>query len=356
VIINSATFAGAVTGTGKAVYWDSANARFDLALADGSAKQNIVGFADVANANVYAFGSAALFTGLTPGSRYYLDGATAGAITVTAPANPVFIGIAKTATEMFVDVDAQPVTSSQHGQCRLVKSGANLLLSPFNGNKLNINGAVYSIPSAGVSLAPAALAANNPYFIYAYMNAGTMTLEASATGHSTDAATGVEIKTGDATRTLVGQARTITGPAWQDTNTQRFVGSWFNRPTRRLRNVFTASRSTASITAVELNAEIRCEFVCWPDEIISSVFGGSFYNTGGAIATMAAIGYDGSGSFDTVYTGADSTYALMAALGMRTGLSEGYHFITALGWVSSGTGTYVGVGGAVYNTIEGQIG
>jgi hypothetical protein len=107
VIINGAVFAGAVTGTGKAVYWDSANSRFDLALADGSAKQNCVGFADVANANVYAFGDAVLFAGLTPGSRYYLDGTTAGAITPTAPTNAVFVGIARNATELFVDVDAQ---------------------------------------------------------------------------------------------------------------------------------------------------------------------------------------------------------------------------------------------------------
>jgi len=105
VVINNATFAGAVTGTGKAVYWDSANSRFDLAVADGTAKQNCVGFADVPNGNVYAFGDAVLFAGLTPGGRYYLDAATAGAITLTPPTNVVFIGVAKSATEVFVDVD-----------------------------------------------------------------------------------------------------------------------------------------------------------------------------------------------------------------------------------------------------------
>lgn len=116
VIISNATFAGGVTGTGKAVYWDSANSRFDLALANGSVKQNVVGFADVANANVYAFGDAVLFAGLTAGSRYYLDGATAGSITVTAPANPVFVGIAKGATELFIDVDAAAGISSAQVQ------------------------------------------------------------------------------------------------------------------------------------------------------------------------------------------------------------------------------------------------
>lgn len=106
VIINNAVFAPAVTGAGKAVYWDAANNRFDMALADGSVKQNCVGFADVANASVYAFGDAVLFAGLTPGSRYYLDGTTAGSITATAPDNAVCVGIARNATEMFIDIDS----------------------------------------------------------------------------------------------------------------------------------------------------------------------------------------------------------------------------------------------------------
>lgn len=104
VVINNAVFAPAVTGTGKPVYWDSANSCFDLAIADGSGKQNVVGFADVPNSNVYAFGDAVLFSGLTPGARYYLD-TTASGIVTTAPSNAVFLGIARTSTEMFIDVD-----------------------------------------------------------------------------------------------------------------------------------------------------------------------------------------------------------------------------------------------------------
>lgn len=111
VIFENVTFAGAVTGTGKAVYWDFGNSRFDLALADGSAKQEVCGFADVPNACIYAFGKAALFAGLTPG-RYYLDGTTAGAITKIAPANTVSIGIAKSASELFIDVDEYVVVTS----------------------------------------------------------------------------------------------------------------------------------------------------------------------------------------------------------------------------------------------------
>lgn len=108
VVISNAAFAPAVTTSGQAVYWDSANTRFDLAIADGSAKQNCVGFADVADGSVYVFGDAVLFSGLTPGGRYFLSGAIAGAITTTQPQqNIILLGIAKNATEVFVDIDIQ---------------------------------------------------------------------------------------------------------------------------------------------------------------------------------------------------------------------------------------------------------
>lgn len=113
VVISNAAFAGAVTGVGKAVYWDAANSHFDLALSDGSVKQNCVGFADVPNAKVYSFGDAVLFAGLTPGSRYYLDATTAGAITTTVPANGVFLGTARSATEVFIDIDGLGVQVNQ---------------------------------------------------------------------------------------------------------------------------------------------------------------------------------------------------------------------------------------------------
>jgi hypothetical protein len=91
-----------------------------------------------------------------------------------------------------------PITSTQNalGQCKLSKSGANLILLPYKGNKLTINGTSQSIPAAGITLAPPATTLTL-YYIYAYMNAGVMTLEASTTAHVTDATTGVEIKSGD---------------------------------------------------------------------------------------------------------------------------------------------------------------
>lgn len=102
VIIDAAVFnAGVVNG--NAVYWDAANNRFDKAIADGTVKQNVVGFASVTGSKVFAFGDAPLFAGLTVG-RIYLSAVTAGAITSTV--GVVSVGLAKSATEMFVDIDA----------------------------------------------------------------------------------------------------------------------------------------------------------------------------------------------------------------------------------------------------------
>lgn len=115
VVINNAVFAPAVTA-GAAVYFDSANSRFDLAIADGSFKQNAVGFADTAGANLYCFGDGILFSGLTPGARYYLSSTTAGAITTAAPLNVVSIGTAKSATELFIDIDGLGFTPTQAQQ------------------------------------------------------------------------------------------------------------------------------------------------------------------------------------------------------------------------------------------------
>lgn len=231
--------------------------------------------------------------------------------------------------------------AKMHGQCRLAKSGANLVLSPFNGNKLMINGVVQTIPAAGVSLAATGLTANNPYFIYAYMNGSTMTLEASATGHSTDATTGVEIKTGDATRTLVGQARTIAGPAWQDTSTQRFVLSWFNRRQVSGLSFFTADRSTTSASYVELNSEIRVEFLSWGDEgVVLSAQGGMGTSQTSPIGYVAiavdstSTAADASGRYQVVNT--DVAFGITYNTPI---LSEGYHYATILALISGGATT-----------------
>lgn len=235
-------------------------------------------------------------------------------------------------------------STAAYGHCRLTLSGGNLLLSRFNGRRLTINGVGELIPSAGITLAATGLTPSTLYYIYAYMNSGTMTLEASTTAYATDSTTGIQIKSADATRTLVGMARPVTGPAWSDTVKQRFVRSWYNEPSIKLFSNFTANRSTASLSRIELNTEIRSEFLVWTGDSVQAVAMGSHFNNAASGRNETNLAFDGTtaepSGEQTILTGASQTTSF-SAQSLKIGLSEGYHYVTLLASVDSGTGTWV---------------
>lgn len=232
-----------------------------------------------------------------------------------------------------------------YGQCRLTKSGANLLLSPYNGNRITINGSVCVIPAAGVTLAPTSLTPSTTYFIYAFMSGATLTLEASATAHATDATTGVEIKSGDATRTLVGMARVITGPAWQDATNQRFVVSWFNRRPLGCQAVLGANTGTSSTSGVELSTTLRNEFLAWADLAVDFGFDGYASNSSTPATVATFLSLDGA-ILEAYNVFLNTVVNQIAPVSVRavTSASEGYHFISPFVSVNTGTGTWVGSG------------
>jgi hypothetical protein len=159
---------------------------------------------------------------------------------------------------------------------RLVLNGANLEWQRLNGLYMPLAGRLEEIPETPITLSPSGTASLQVYYIYAYLSGGTLTLEYSTTAWTLDSATGIPIKSGDASRTLVGMARAASGGgAWSDTDANRFVRSYWNRAPLRGRNVFTAQRTTTSGTPVELNSEIRVNFVCWADDLVRSVFMGT---------------------------------------------------------------------------------
>lgn len=244
-----------------------------------------------------------------------------------------------------------------HGQCYLSLDGAVLRLLPQNGNQLFIGGSSRSIPSAGVTLSTAGLAASTLYYIYAYMNAGVMTLEASATGHSRDSSTGVEIKTGDPTRTLVGMARTTAGTAWADSGTQRLVLSWFNRRGKTANNAVVVGGSTTSASFVETNNSDRLSFLTWANEAVSSGATLSLLSNSSGANWAAALGLDSPGTsigFSNVSGGTAVTLISLNPVGdFET--TEGFHFITPLARISGGATVTVQGGGtsSVFVQVQG---
>ncbi|MDT6962897.1 hypothetical protein QTN24_15460 [Cupriavidus sp. SZY C1] len=233
----------------------------------------------------------------------------------------------------------------QHGQCRLsVVSGTQLKLSPYNGNGLIINGLPQQVPGVGVSVSNAGLAAGTLYYAYSYMNAGVMALELSSTGHSTGTA-GVEQKTGDPTRTLVGMVRTNASSQFVDSATQRFCLNWFNRRSIAATNTFNVNRSTTSTTPVELSPTERAEFLNWGDESTYVTFLASASQNTTSGSFSSSVGLDGitPAPFNMVVNvTAVNTPQNVSAMGALTP-TEGYHYLTAYGAATAGfTATWLG--------------
>lgn len=240
---------------------------------------------------------------------------------------------------------ASASATKMHGQCRLVLDGSNIRLNRFNGAALIIDGVVQSIPSAGVSLAPSGLTPNTRYYIYAYMNAGVMTLEASATGYSTHTDGGV-IKTGDQTRTLVGMVYVVTGPAFADSGASRLVASYFNRRPKAAALTVPTNRTTTSATFVEMSSADRVFSLNWADETVqvgvtastlSSSAGSTWYIAYGidSAAVRANVGY---------FSGGTTVSLCPMASVQNEALAEGFHYTTLLGLITGGA-TLTVVGG-----------
>jgi hypothetical protein len=233
-------------------------------------------------------------------------------------------------------------------QCQLDITGANLLMSRYGGSYLTINGVQEIIPAAGVQLAPTGTAVSTRYFIYAFMNAGTMTLEFSTTVPVADTTTGVQIKTSDATRTLVGQARTTSGGAWANTNTQRFVISYYNR-----RNLVLGPKPLAvplgtfsNGTYIALAGGVTLmEFLSWGDEGVHFDFSGAMStNVSNNTKTMISLDAANTDAYHEVsMSNVGATYSVNVALNATP--ASGYHTVEVYSQQNTvATATYTGSG------------
>lgn len=103
---------GSTITANKAVYINSSG-EFDLAKADGGTTAPAYGFttasvASGASGSLQTDGLLTGFSGLTAGSKYYVDASTAGAITATAPTTAgqyvCGVGRAVSSTELQIDI------------------------------------------------------------------------------------------------------------------------------------------------------------------------------------------------------------------------------------------------------------
>lgn len=113
-----------------------------------------------------------------------------------------------------------------------------LYFTPYNGNQIALyNGSAWIMRSfTETSLSLSGYTADTNYDIWAYDNAGTLTLASTAWTNATTRATalalqnGVYVKSGDATRRYLGTIRTTaTAGQSEDSASKRFVWNYYNR-------------------------------------------------------------------------------------------------------------------------------
>jgi len=241
--------------------------------------------------------------------------------------------------------DPFSAVSIAHGQCRLaVVSATSLRLSPYNGTGLIINGVQAQVPSAGVTITNSGLTANTLYFVYAYLNASSVvTLEISTVSHST-ATNGVETKTGDVSRTLVGMIYTSATSQFVDSTTDRLCLNWFNRRSISAGQVLSSFTTFTNTTINEINSALRARFLAWKDE---AVFGcvdgyGSNNTVGNNVQVQTFIDATAFGAA-LVLTSSTAT-ASGAFSSSGTGFfDDGLHTVQLYGFVNGSQGT-LGIG------------
>jgi hypothetical protein len=257
-------------------------------------------------------------------------------------------------------------------ECRFeYESGSSCRLNRFGGERIFINGKVEAIPSTGPSLGTGGLSNTTLYYVYAYMNGATMTLEASTSVPVTTSFATWPTKTGDASRTLVGMVYLKSGSFVYAEFGSKLVISYWNRRLLKAYGPGTAEYllKTGSPTAVtEIDTNCRAEFLTWGDEDTLFTGGGVAYPGGANACSGTIFGFWDSttnvyklpGSF--IWWGGTTqqnqgVFVFFTWLNYQMMLSAGYHYASLAYDISSGyTGDYgLNISGhsAAYNSANG---
>jgi hypothetical protein len=234
------------------------------------------------------------------------------------------------------------------GQCYLEFTSTTVLtLKQKNGRFIQIAGELHEIPAAGTTLGTGGLSTYTLYYIYAYDNSGTLTLEASTTAWTVSTTAGNEgmpIKTGDNTRTFVGMTYTDSPLAFN----ADWHASYWNPIRRTVTFNETSQLSTTSTSWAALGTSLYFPYITGhphPRSVITTPVLGS---AAGVYVYVA--GYLNGSSAITIGVNQGATFGHVTAGGVFLP-SQGLPYVQPWGVVSAGTG-YYGVSGALYLKSE----
>lgn len=252
-------------------------------------------------------------------------------------------------------VSADPVGSG---------SSAVIKYTPFIGNRIALyDGTTWVIRTfAEVSLA-IPTTANTNHDIWAYDNAGTVTLESTAwsTAHARVTAItrqdGVYVKSGTATRRYLGTVRINASNTIPDTDTERFVWNVQNRVRKRLRVTDTTDNwtyTTATVRQARASTANQVGLVCGLTEsLVELIVRAHASNATAGVDVAVGIGEDSTAIIEPGCVGirgqtnvVDRLIAVVAEL-RKFPLAIGYTFFAWLEYsTATGTTTWYGDGGS----------
>lgn len=291
--------------------------------------------------------------GSAPAARSALGAAASGAnadiTSLSSPAlgSPTMVtqtagdNSTKGATTAFVNAAVSATSGIQPNSGVLTVSGGNLIFKPLRGNLVMVGGVLRTIPSGGVPLAPTGQTVGTLYYDYLYWTGSALAIEASTTSYAIDVATGTMVKSGDATRTLIGMHVPITGPAV----TLSQVRSWFNDPGQTIQVAATATFQSSDGSAWVPSsppAGFIATFLVWAGEALKVNFTSSGLGTGNATNYATAFVLDGAVVTDrgVAATTADNTaYRQVAMNAIWPSPTEGSHTLTVIGRNIANSGT-----------------
>ncbi|MGL6095047.1 MAG: hypothetical protein ACRC7O_04505 [Fimbriiglobus sp.] len=235
---------------------------------------------------------------------------------------------------------------------------STIYLTPYTGNQIALyDGSAWAVRStAEISLALSGLTAAKNYDVFAYWTGSAVALELSA-AWTTDTARadavarqdGVWVKSGGATRRLVGTVRAVSAtttefsPRGSNGAAKIYLANADNRvPVPVQKRTATATWTYAVSTIRQANASTANEI-----EVVLCVPGAAeiyLVSRAGSAGRVNGIGFDSVTAYaaDSVTATANNTTDMTGGCGMRETVSPGFHYFAWLEFRVSGTVTFYG--------------
>ena len=166
--------------------------------------------------------------------------------------NPVLSGTISGSAAMKINNFRLTLTTGVPVTTTDVTGASTVFLTPYNGNQIALyNGTTWELlTTAQVSLALSGLTSGRPYDVFAWNNAGTVTLETLVWTNDTTRATalayqdGVLVRSGSTTRRYLGTFYATGATTTEDSAKNRYLWNYYHRAKRPM----TVSDDTASWT------------------------------------------------------------------------------------------------------------